>query len=368
MGGEDAGSEATLPIRVLFDTSSLLALNPQGVSVRVLRELVREGTLCLYIPTIVESELHGQLIDSLIPPGRDFARAAEWAPDAERSLLLGYLRDIEQIISPHADLMKRGVTEWLNQLSVERVRPDPADTDFVFTLYFEGSSPFKKPRSRADLPDGFIFAAVHRLAASTNQGIHVVCADKRLGDACARLPGVRLHRGLPSVLTLPEIAPESSAARIRDYVRQHCSELLPRLEPILGEAVLDRELTSAFFPSDNNEATITGFGAPQDITLDLEALEVISDQAVVLPAECLVTGNLADLFIFKADYYCLGEEAHFSVADPDWNDHYLLAQTQVDVELQCTLTVEVKKLDDERYAFGDIEVSEVDDLTVVDPF
>lgn len=61
------------------------------------------------------------------------------------------------------------------------------------------------------------------------------------------------------------------------------------------------------------------------------------------------------------------DDDRFTLADADWNDHYVLAEIDVELEISGTALVEVKMHDGVPQGIGTIEVAEFDDVVVNSP-
>ena len=144
------------------------------------------------------------------------------------------------------------------------------------------------------------------------------------------------------------------------------------IEPVARPGIIDAlehrlahyEVESPAFPSDNNDATLSGVGSVEDLEVTVEDVER-DGIAITIPFSCRVTGSLADLLIFKADFIAL-EDARFSVADDDWNDHYLQAEVEVDLFVRGTAKLSLKLV--ERALVPDsFAITELDEVTVTAP-
>ena len=195
--------------------------------------------------------------------------------------------------------------------------------------------------------------------------MHVVVGDKALRAACGRLPSVQVHEDLRDLFRLPGVAPHHLASEMRVFWKQNAALLETEIARDVGNALPGRDIESDAFPSDNGEATIDSFGDVSNVAVDPDTLDPISDTAFTATIQCEVSESIANLFIFKADYPGLDDE-RYSVADWDWNDHYLQAQAYVDLRVDAEVQVEVKRMPDGRLDFSSLDVDLVS-LTVTSP-
>ena len=109
---------------------------------------------------------------------------------------------------------------WLKDLNAAESAMTIEDTQVAFDAYFEGKPPFKKIKSREDIPDAFIWQAVKRLA-KTYKELHFIVADKTLRAAAEALDGITAYATLDEFVqteecqaALEEISTAEKRARI----------------------------------------------------------------------------------------------------------------------------------------------------------
>jgi hypothetical protein len=154
--------------------------------------------------------------------------------------------------------------------------------------------------------------------------------------------------------------------------REEIVALWRAIEPFARPGIIDalehrlahHDLESAAFPSDNNDATLTGVGTVEDLAVTLEDVER-DRTAITIPFSCRVTGSLADLLIFKADVPLLDDD-RFSVSNDEWNDHYVEAQVEVDLFVRATAKLSLK-LVERALAPDTFAITELDEVTVTSP-
>lgn len=351
------------PVNVVFDSSSLRGLRPGSIMANRLRELVQLDAVAVYVPWIVEQEVSTGLAGDAQPLNARQRRAAAWFPRRERDRAREAFESVDNFLRDSERLVEAGVKEFLDSLKAERLSLPRNAAEQVFADYFSGHPPFGKRKSRNDIPDAFIKRTIESAAASLAEPLHVVAADERLRVACSSISGVVVSARIDEVLKLPTLAPAVPECDFRAFFREVSPSVEAAIEDAIGEAVTHSEVTSHIFPSDNQDATITAYGSMTDLQIDFDGLEVISERVALISVECCLEDCLLNLYIFKSDFWAGDYNEHFSVSECDWNDHYLEAQTELNVNVSAVLAVELERAGD-RYALRELEISRIDHLAV----
>lgn len=183
---------ACLP--VFLDTSFLRGVGRDSIAARVLKRLVDNGKVVLHVPALVEQEWATQR-------GADFVR------------------------------------EWLDDRAAIRHALGSTDAHEVFSLYFAGLPPFRSPKNRADIPDGFIFVRIRAVSAQMECSCGSLIGDRTLRAACASLPNMTVWATLP--MLVGHIDPFLSAKEIRNACQLRYRELVDAIETRLPLKVLE---------------------------------------------------------------------------------------------------------------------------------
>lgn len=191
------------------------------------------------------------------------------------------------------------------------------------------------------------------------RGIKVAIAiigDRRLREDAQKISGVTTFETIQDALASEEIQVVETAAirrfglkvrveEILDALEFACTERRSDLESLLV-APLREELegmeVKTNLASDSGEATIVSVESLEvtEFFLNKADIDPFTSSAQV-PVRAEASAVTVDVFIFKSDYYALGEEesARYSVWDGDWNEHYIWAQAEIDVEVESNVDV-----------------------------
>lgn len=341
------------PIHVFVDSSSLRKeAGPANGALSRVTDLSRSGVLDLYLHRIVVMEFvtgRAQEYEDAVKKVAVAQRAIAWLPEEQRATLSPAARAIEDASADFVARIRAGVDAWLEYAEVEVLEPGPDDTASAWDAYFSGRPPFKGPKNRNDLPDGFIFAGLRKIMAAGKTPMHVVTADGALRDACAKLPDLVLHEKLSDLLRHEEVVGAIRAhdeakkgeargefwlAKARDAVRNARDFVAHEVAGPMRKELEGLEISDPSLPSDNHDATVTGVG---EITVELECASLANlgaDEAVV-PVRAFVEDLRCDLFIYKDDYWLMAEESRekFDLEDSDWNKHYVSAAIEWPAEV-----------------------------------
>jgi predicted nucleic acid-binding protein len=345
-----------MPLRVVLDTSVLHDLAPRGTQAAALKELAQKGLIEVHVPAIVEQELATHLA-ALFPANmikRALSIAMRWAPEAEIQPVQQCLEQTHALLRSSDRLIARGVAEWLEQLGAVRSPVSAVDTSEVFRRYFQGAPPFKAPKSREDLPDAFILAAIEALAADGGEPVHVLTADARLSEACAKLQNVQVHRKLSDLLALPENQPAVSEAHLRDYVRRKSAQLVEELRGYLREDLESSEVFAQKPVGESTSSYVILAAEPKEVSLDLDRVQVFSESAVSIPYTCVVTGVRADHYILKTDYRELTLELGFRPI-PGLSRQYVGKKDNLELHIRGEAAISISRDESGQLRVQDME-------------
>lgn len=371
-------------VNVFLDTSAARSsLQSQRVRKRI-QDLVKYEVLKLHIPEIVVMELVTGVSADAFPSAsihKELKMAIPWMGDGELAT------QTKATVALLRDLRKQGQTEvsqatraWLSQVQAVVDPLSSHSAEDVFGHYFVGSGAFSAPKQRQDLPDGFILESLERLVRTVDSVIAII-GDKRLRKAAQKIGGVKTFESIHDALISEEIrAAESAALRrlglkvrveeISQALEFACAERRGDLESILL-ALLSEELEGmeikTNLASDSGEATIVSAESVEitEFLLNKADIDPLSSSAQV-PIRAEATAVTVDVFIFKGDYYALGDEeaAQYSIWDGDWNEHYVWAQAEIDIEIEATIDVLFEENDDVGgLELNSASVDSVDEVT-----
>lgn len=361
---------SAMTVHVFLDSSVLRSLNPNGVLGCLLHELCESDILRIHIPVVVEGEIvAGIQLESRkkkhIP--REIMSALQWsaAGGAIGEEDIAHVRDVIEKGIANAGT---GFSAWLDEVGAERHSITQSAAAATLDAYFAGRPPFKRPKSREDLPDGFIHAAIAEFARriGAEAPTHVVVQDKALMAALEKETGVIVHQNWASLLRCDAL-PNCDDARFRALWRVQESAIRAKFIEAITSKVAGVEVSSCAFPSDNQDATITMVGEVTGLQVDLAESRTVGADTVEVPFSCEVEGCKGDLFIFKSEYFT-SQDDRFMLIDGDWNSHYVFAQTDIDLAVEGSFLIGFKEsVDPSKVKIESIEVIDADEPHVTSP-
>jgi len=336
--------------RVILDTSILRGAGWRSAAIESLFELARLGELDLIVPEMAYEE-----------------RRTQWREEAKKKLLTSvrHARSLgeDPLIDAEAKVVLDRATAALAELGdgdalserlvrkyFERggatIEPGIAtDGEAAMKAYLAGDLPFKEVKARDDIPDGYIFQAVKRLAEKHGP-VDFLCADGNLGKAAATLPGVTVHEDLPAFIAGPVIqgALERVAANARwaeiraeipdDWFEETASEFVRDEYMHFLERVTIRDRS---IPSDGHEATISMF---YDID-EFEVTDVSDFGNGWVQIECnFQTQVVLSFLIYRSGAYDVPDWVYVSHGDPE-EDHYFEAEGERAISVSLTLAMKI---------------------------
>jgi len=313
----------------------------------ILDEALPKGSFELFVPEVVLQELDKQFAQR----SKKAAKEINKAIGEQKSELheLGLTEPAPMTVDPDDVAGYRAALEARLESVGTEILPLPADLSPAVAWAVNRRKPFKQQGD--GFPDAAIWLTVLDLALARPEQIMLVTDNtKDFGDGkepvglSETLADDLEQRGRPrdQVRLLPgihefadELAKQSKAADKLASKLADDGVLEPAIENVLMWSRLDKDTLELGVELDND---------PQVVGWDLVSLTI--DAAAELPdGRLLITATgemdlLLDLLIYKADYYIADEDedAVFRLSDPDFNDHYLEAESDVRVEIQLEIT------------------------------
>lgn len=209
-------------VRVALDTTALRR-DPamRGGGFEALARFAEAGYVEVYIPQVVASEFASPsavAAEALASSKKALAELRRHVSgdlnnriDAFETELVGALAAAQQ----QAD---DTLAKWIKRTDAEVVAIAANHSEQVFKRYFAGQPPFREAKSRADLPDAFIFQAFLDLARAGD--LLVVTADKRLATALSSVQNVAVFRDTKALIE-SEVFDDFRTDLLSDYEREN---------------------------------------------------------------------------------------------------------------------------------------------------
>jgi len=200
------GNGATVDetIQVVLDTSTLRGTSITSAPFSALLELSQFDHLRIHIPEVAFQERRTQWREEYAKSLKELLDAASrlgqdrFLSFDDRSKFAKSGRDLGEI-SAADSVSVRVFDEFATRNRIHRVSPTKRHLEVCLARYFSGETPMKSVKSRADIPDALIYAAVEELSEIT-PNLYFVCDDARLRDAVSNLPTVRVFQKIEELL------------------------------------------------------------------------------------------------------------------------------------------------------------------------
>jgi len=179
-------------IRVLIDTSALRS-DPKFTSAasQALARYAEEGYLEILIPHVVAGEfstLPGPKLALLDEMHAALNKFRGNTPEDFHDAIAGFKESISEGFEELQKTAPARFDQWIARTGAAILPEGPGHGERVMKRYFAGEPPFRRPKSRDDIPDAFIVETILDLAATGS--LFVVVGDKRLADACKDTSGI----------------------------------------------------------------------------------------------------------------------------------------------------------------------------------
>jgi|GEM_PF-3265017 len=293
--------------------------------VRLLGRLHDAGRVKLIVPQIAALEWASQRAESAYQEIRQAIKSLRslegrtWASSlGEEKAFAERIAEADSI--SYEELIGHFRTE-LTCLNFSVLKLKPTDTELALDGYFNGKPPYSAIKSRKDIPDGFIAAAVQRAIKEYGASIFV-CRDKRLAESVSSetldirlsLEELLSHPEMKKLAADPEFAlwwEEHFTALTETLVNQN-DELVHDLAAWLSKEGLDTWVSQQTvyhheLPEDNRSAQIESSDTPENIRIDWFNAMSIGEGILAVPVVFDIDMTLA-FMVYRGD----------AVEVPDW--------------------------------------------------
>jgi rRNA-processing protein FCF1 len=321
---------------------------------RALDRLVELQAIKILIPEVVYRELVSQFVESrsakLLAASHALTEASRWCGDATDTKMVDQASLAVAAVQERHDAAAvcRPLSSWVARTRATILPLEPSQAIRALDGYFVGSPPFRKVRSREDLPDGMIVESL-RDAAAAYPDVRLVAGDQRLREAAVAM-GLVAYAKLADYLASDEVLAvfkaahaEENLASLRQVLLEHATLVQSRIGNQWVNALAEFTFESPTIPEDNNEATIQTVDEPTELEIVVDELAFLGDGSVFVPisAKCEVEIYYC---IFKSEYYHLSSKRTQSISTSDWNDHYYMATETLSVTVRASLAIDLPGL------------------------
>lgn len=204
---------------IFIDTSVIRDANHKSPDFQKLFELSKNNKVEIHMSEIATEEWRTKNRDNLLA---DLSKARSALRQLNHSWKNDFITNnldhpIDQTLLPKNELIeeesRKATKVFLSENKINTLKSEPDHQDRVFSKYFEGEKPFRSPKNRDDIPDGFIFeSAVDLYDASRN--CYCLVRDTGLSKALEDL-GYEIFPTASELLDIikPLITPEPEPAK-----------------------------------------------------------------------------------------------------------------------------------------------------------
>ena len=355
--------------QAVFLDTSVLPRNADGnQDTRVLAELVQANIIEVFLSDIVISEWTSQRTI-------EFENKAYGVKKAERDLRrhpwsedLGKTAELEKLLENLASNAKaialRKCEAFFQNLQSQEIAIDASDAKAVFAQYFDGLLPFSEKKSRKDIPDAFILAALDRL--SRQQSVFAGIQDGRLREAASKLQQVSVFENVKALVTSlkPLLDQKNHFEKLKAILQADADAMKSTLSDLVEDAIQGFEVEHSAIPDDNNLATVHGAEGFKNIEFDWDNVHDYENDWISIPFTFTATVEL-EFYVYRMDTFSVPDWVHVSMGDFE-KDHYFEASGSLRLQFKGDLSV--KFSDDEIEEEEWPDDFEIENLEVVNEF
>lgn len=339
-------------IHVVFDSNVLRtdrSLNK--IDMIYMRSLAKLGLVKMHFPWIVYKECTSHNI-------ADITSELDTAENKLKSLSRKGLHEDEDLVLNRIAYQIRKTKPKLKD-SVEKVWNDyiretdsilhPLREDYtakIFEGYFSALPPFKKLKSREDIPDAYIFESLKDLALK--HPIHFLSSDENLGATAATISNITVHKTFENFYNSNEFECTKLYYEHKgknELLMMKFIDLIPTVRKVIEEEVYLWKPFEAFvdYPLSNDDHISVGSIDDVKVSINKDEVKLIDGEFYV-PLK--ITGEASiDFFMDRSLYYEIDDDVKLPSVS-DWNDHVYLAEDTDNIIFEHTIVIPASILED----------------------
>lgn len=196
-------------LHILIDTSILHQEGFESRQMKLLTRLVDADKALVYVPEIIKREFISkknldttEAIHDINKKIEKIRRAKYFDVDHDNKLteFSLYLKNLSAELG---QLFEEAFSNWLLKINGVLISFDPFILENVIDDYFNGLGAFRRPKSRDDFPDAFIFYAIKSVLEDCDL-LYVVVRDGSFKQCLESLDTIITAKGLKELFSLPE--------------------------------------------------------------------------------------------------------------------------------------------------------------------
>lgn len=324
----------------------------KNTDMQKLISLARKGIVKLNVPDVVWNEFKSQRLQEYIKSFSDYEKKLETIKN--KTICVTEKNDIEESIkkfNESKDIFIKSLdsrlNDFINKTKLNIIKNQNGDLDKMWDLYFKGDLPFKNIKSRNDIPDCFIYLSILQI-----QDPHVICDDDTLKSALEK-QNIKTYESIDeflnkcskSIKLALNVRNRIERNEIENYLCLNTQNIIHIMKPLLEHELESAVIHDKSIIDDNNEGTIEGIPTIDNIIIDNSSLENDGGDFFSFEFSCSFE-NLVEYYIFKADFWTLDEDEISAISIQDWNDHYYLAEEEMNINCRGIVSIQINKTED----------------------
>lgn len=321
-----------------------------------IKKMADKKLLELYIPYIVEHENKTQQVVKLEKEIEKVVAGLEKIKKFDISF--GFEKNIESAIKTLSDQkikmtnsVKKNFDLWVEEISAVKIPLSIEQTNKAFEAYFSGTLPFKKIKSRDDIPDGFIAEAVKQICQNSEKDdsskIYFISNDSTMLKSFSNQKNIVVYKSLNDFFDTEEINKElreidiiDNSNVIHEVIFQSKTDIEHIISNKIGEEIIGCDIIDDSIPCDNNSARISSYWEAENITLDWHSLKYYGDGQFGCNFS-LQIDVLAEFYIYKSEYFYMEMEIDVT----ELNDYVFEAEDDFSIDVSGVILIPVNSED-----------------------
>jgi PIN domain len=359
-----------MALHLIID-SSIYRQNPAktGPAFDILGKLARAGHINIYVPYVVHEEFKSQYheiiraeVNSLV--GKISSLRKKIADPNVRAAIEELEKQTKLVIEQIPMQSNEHIESWNAYVNAQVLPLEKEKAASIWGKYFSGNAPFRSIKHRDDLPDALIFEDAIELASRSP--LIVLVSDGQLKKSLESIENVTtfddIKKFVESDLVKPCIEaiedPVGDIEKFREALftwEKSENKMLSVAQDMASDSLYGETIHSQQIPDDNSEATIYGYGAPEEVDIEFSEVTYSGGDTFSVPFsfQCDVT---ITYYIYKPDFYARSNMFE-SASVSDHNDHYYEIEKAVLVRASGTLWVSIPVRTGEIYDFSTAKVT-----------
>lgn len=336
-------------------------------------KLCKKGKIQLGLSEIVVNEYKSQQYEELLNKTEELITRFETKKSKaknmeEMSSLSNILKNLTGIKKDYIKSIDMRFEDFLDKSESEVHKISDGQASKVMSDYFGGFKPYKKRKSREDIPDSFIYNFYkEKVEMDEYKNYYFISRDEKLRQSITFISKNNVFSSIEEFIKSKEIEEHIYEIDIymkdelKEYVTDNISlketEITSLLESQLTKELPYKTINDSSINDDNNEGLITTIYGLSDKSINFNEIDFVNEGMFTIPFECEMEVGI-EFYIYKQDYFCLDPDDQKYISISDHNDHYFEAEQEFNLRISGNvsgLLAEYTYEDEVDSIFEDIE-------------